>query len=111
MPPGLDVQHDLVAVAYGRERAADGRLGRDVQHTVPYEVPLMRASETRSMSVTPCQQLAGIGSWPHSGMPGPPPDRSSGGPARVGADIQRGVVDSRRDVVDILEHEARAAMA
>ena len=33
----------------------------------------MRASEMRSMSVTPWRRsLAGIGSWPHSGMPGPP---------------------------------------
>jgi hypothetical protein len=33
----------------------------------------MRASEIRSMSRTPCcRSFFGIGSMPHSGMPGPP---------------------------------------
>ena len=36
-------------------------------------VPLMRASDTRTMSRTPCaSSFFGIGSMPHSGMPGPP---------------------------------------
>jgi hypothetical protein len=33
----------------------------------------MRASEMRTMSRTPCfSSFFGIGSMPHSGMPGPP---------------------------------------
>ena len=40
---------------------------------MPNAVPLVRASETRTMSVTPAERsLLGIGIWPHSGMPGPP---------------------------------------
>ncbi len=40
---------------------------------MPNAVPLIRASETRTMSVTPAaRSLLGIGIWPHSGMPGPP---------------------------------------
>ena len=37
---------------------------------MPYAVPLMRASDTRTMSVTPCSEsLRGIGREPASGMP------------------------------------------
>ncbi|CFW45267.1 Uncharacterised protein [Bordetella pertussis] len=33
----------------------------------------MRASEMRTMSRTPClSSFCGMGSWPHSGMPGAP---------------------------------------
>jgi len=40
---------------------------------VPYEVPLIRASEILTMSLTPClSRRAGIGAAPHSGMPGAP---------------------------------------
>ena len=40
---------------------------------VPYAVPLMRASEMRTMSRTPAfNSFCGIGSIPHSGIPGPP---------------------------------------
>ena len=39
---------------------------------MPNAVPLMRASEMRTMSVTPCaSSFAGIGICPHSGIPGP----------------------------------------
>ena len=58
----------------------------------------MRASEMRSMSVTPWRRsLAGIGSWPHSGMPGPP-----FGPAVLEHE-HRVRVDRQVLVVDVLE--------
>src|SRR5207249_3064140 len=41
--------------------------------TVPYDVPLIRASEMRTMSFTPFWRCrAGSGAAPHSGMPGAP---------------------------------------
>ena len=64
------------------------------------------------MSRTPCfSSFFGIGSWPHSGMPGPP-----SGPAllqhqhRVLVDRQRRVVDARRHVVVVVEHHRRAGV-
>ncbi len=40
---------------------------------MPKLVPLIRASVTRTMSVTPpATSLAGIGIMPHSGIPGTP---------------------------------------
>ena len=40
---------------------------------MPKLVPLIRASVTRTMSVTPAAaSLAGIGIMPHSGIPGTP---------------------------------------
>ena len=47
--------------------------GATCRITVPNDVPLMRASEMRTMSVTPCwSSLRGIGMCPHSGNPGAP---------------------------------------
>ena len=47
--------------------------GATCRITVPYEVPLIRASEMRTMSFTPAlSKRAGIGAAPHSGMPGAP---------------------------------------
>ena len=54
----------------GRRRPTPGATCRT---TAPYEVPLMRASEMRTRSVTPCfRSFAGIGRCPHSGIPGAP---------------------------------------
>ena len=59
------------------------------------------------MSRTPCaSSFFGIGSWPHSGMPGAP-----SGPAFCSTstesfvDRQRGIVDARRHVVVVGEHD------
>ena len=47
--------------------------GAACRNTVPKLVPLIRASVTRTMSVTPsATSLAGIGIMPHSGIPGTP---------------------------------------
>ena len=61
------------------------------------------------MSVTPCSSsFAGIGSCAPLGharaalRAGVPQDEHG-----VGVDVERGVVDARRDVVDVLEHDAR----
>ena len=41
--------------------------------TVPKLVPLMRASEMRTQSLTPrSSSTLGMGMWPHSGKPGAP---------------------------------------
>ena len=69
----LGVEQDLVPVPHEPQRPADGRLGRDVEDHGPPAVPLIRASETRTMSRTPAaRSFFGIGSEPASGIPGPP---------------------------------------
>ncbi len=64
------------------------------------------------MSRTPCfTSFFGIGSMPHSGMPGPPC-----GPAVlqhqhvIGGDVEIVALDSRAMCVVVLEHQRRAAM-
>ena len=62
------------------------------------------------MSRTPCaSSFFGIGSWPHSGMPGAP-----SGPASCSTStesvvtVKRGIVDARGHVVVVVEHDRRA---
>ena len=70
----------------------------------------MRASEIRSRSDTPAaSSFAGIGRWPHSGIPGAPT-----GPAlrstitRRRVDLQLRVVDPGGEIVDVLEDDCAA---
>src|SRR6184192_4677157 len=71
----------------------------------------MRPSEMRTMSRTPaCTNFFGIGSMPHSGMPGPPL-----GPAFLSTMTWSGVgkivtLDLARHVVVVLERERGPAM-
>ena len=65
------VQFDLVAVLHQGQRAARGGFGCTCSTTVPKAVPLMRASEMRTMSVTPSfSSLGGRPILPTSAMPG-----------------------------------------
>ena len=110
-PAGVDVEHDRVAVL-GRSRA--GRPAADSgatwRTTVPNAVPLMRASEMRTMSRHALleQLLRASGSGPTPACPGPPfgpavPQHEHGVARRP-----RGrVVDPRCDVVDVLEDDRR----
>ena len=80
---------------------------------MPKLVPLIRASVTRTMSVTPAAaSLAGIGIMPHSGMPGTPTGPQ---PAEhqhaVGGDRQRRVVDPAAHVVVAVEDHRGPAVA
>ena len=71
----------------------DGRIVAGT--TVPYEVPLMRASEIRTMSFTPFfNRRAGTGAAPHSGMPG------RAARADVLEHEHGGLVDRQRRIVD-----------
>jgi len=55
-------------IASGPPIAASGETWRT---TVPYAVPLIRASEMRTMSVTPRRNsFGGIGMFPTSAIPG-----------------------------------------
>ena len=71
----------------------------------------MRASEMRTMSRTPCaSSFFGIGSMPHSGMPGPP-----SGPACCSTSTESAVTGSAGSsiravhVVVVAEHDGRPA--
>ena len=111
--PACDVKRDVIAVSHKRERAADRRLGGTCKTQVPNAVPLMRPSVTRTMSSTPAAaSRAGIGTWPHSGMPGTPtgpapPSTSTLSPVTSSV----GVVDALAHLVVGREHDRRAAMA
>ena len=63
------------------------------------------------MSVTPaCRSLAGIGRCPHSGIPGAPTGPAFRSTITESASMSSvGVVDARRQVVDVLEDD-RAAL-
>ena len=106
-----DVELDQVAVAH--ERQAGRRR----------TTPARRAARTRRSSCRSCahrrcapcrarlaaSSFFGIGSWPHSGMPGAP-----SGPAfcststESGVDGERRIVDARRHVVVVGEHDGAA---
>ena len=61
-PLVLDGQADTVAVVDGGQRSADRRLWRDMQHDGAERRPDMRASEMRTMSLTPaCASFFGMG--------------------------------------------------
>ena len=96
--PRLDVEHDRDR---RRARRASGPPAADsgatCSTTVPNAVPLMRASETRTMSVTPwASSFFGIGTCPHSGMPGPPRGPELRSTSTVSArDVERRIVDAR----------------
>jgi len=75
------VELDDVAVLHQREHAAGGGLGEMCSTTVPYAVPLIRASEMRTMSVTPFfRSFGGSGMLPTSACRGSPSGRSSSAP-------------------------------
>ena len=86
--------------------------GATCKKTVPKLVPLMRASVTRTMSVTPRSSSgSGMGIMPHSGMPGPPtgPAPASTSTASLGA---CGVgAGARVDVVGAVHDVGRAGVA
>jgi len=54
-----DAQLDLVAVPHERERPTDCDPAPRAHDGWPYEVPLMRASEMRTMSFTPSSEARG----------------------------------------------------
>ena len=65
------VQFDFIAIPHQRQRSARADSGATCNTTVPYAVPLMRASETRTTSViSRCSNFCGIGIFPTSGIPG-----------------------------------------
>src|SRR5450830_689283 len=72
----------------------------------------MRASDTRTMSRTPCwTSFFGTGSIPHSGMPGPPsgpPFLSTSNAGSVHVEIV--AVDARGHVVVVLEYHGAAGV-
>ena len=95
--------------ASGPPSAASGVMCRTI---APNAVPLMRASERRTMSLTPCvaellrdRQVAGLG---HAGRA----DRA--GVAQhehvVGADVEVGRIDPRRHVLDRIEDDGAAGV-
>ena len=61
------------------------------------------------MSETPfASSLAGIGRWPHSGIPGAPTGPAFRSTITLEASqSSSGVVDARGEVVDVVEHERR----
>ena len=70
-----------VAVLDERERPADRRLGRDVQH----HCAVRRAAhpgvrDAKQIRDPVAEELRGIGRCPHSGMPGPPTGRRCAAP-------------------------------
>ena len=86
--------------------------GATCSTTVPNAVPLIRASETRTMSLhTPGEQLLRnrhLSPFRHAGAASRPgiAQHEHG----VGVDVEIRVVDARSDVVDVLEDERRAAV-
>jgi len=63
------------------------------------------------MSRTPApSSFFGIGSWPHSGMPGAPCGRHFAARYAVGVDRKQGIVDARRHVVVVAEHYRAAGV-
>ena len=78
--------------------------------TVPYDVPLIRASEIRTMSFTPfCRRRAGMGAAPHSGMPGAPLGPTCLSTSTEVSSIGEGrIVDARVQVGVVLEHHGAA---
>ena len=80
---------------------------------MPNAVPLMRASEMRTMSVDALrEQPPGSAAGPTRACPGPPFGpalRSTSTESAV--DVERRVVDAGCDVVDVLEDDGRAAVA
>ena len=64
------------------------------------------------MSVTPSRSsFGGIGSCPHSGIPGPPLGPPFWSTSTVSAStVEVGVVDAREQVVAVVEHERAAAV-
>ena len=73
----------------------------------------MRASEMRSRSLTPClRSFAGIGRWPHSGMPGAPIGPALRSTITLDAShVEVRVVDPRGEVVDVLEDDCAGPRA
>ena len=72
----------------------------------------MRASLIRTMSRTPCfSNFFGIGSMPHSGMPGPPCGPAVWSTSTLsGVDVELRVVEPGVHVVVVLEHHRRAGV-
>ena len=105
------VEADQVAVL-GRVRAGLRRPTpvRTCRTIAPYDVPLMRASEIRSKSLTPSlRSFAGIGRCPHSGMPGAPIGPAFRSTITLDASQSRpGIVDARGEIVDVLEDDCLA---
>ena len=86
--------------------------GATCSTTVPNDVPLMRASEMRTMSVTPSfSSLRGIGMWPHSGK-ARRALRAAVAHHQHGVAIHRQIVavDLRQHLVASLEHQRAPAM-
>ena len=80
---------------------------------MPNAVPLMRASEIRTMSVTPRREQA-LGDRELAPLGHPGAASRAGVPQhehRVGGDVERRVVDPCGEVVDVLEHDRGAAVA
>ena len=80
---------------------------------VPYAVPLMRASEMRTMSVTPVLQhlrrQAHVADLRHPGIALRTAVLQH--QDAVGVNVERGIVDPRLVVLDALEDDGAAAMA
>ena len=90
--------------------AADS--GATCSTTVPYAVPLMRASEMRTMSVMPLRRIfGGSAMLPTSAMPGITLRAAAlEHHDAVLVDVETLVVDLRLEVFDGLEHHRGPAM-
>ena len=108
--PLVNVEPDRVAGLGQRERTADGRLRRDVQdHSAVRRPAHPRVADPHHVLDPALSSLAGIGRWPHSGMPGRAHRTAvSEHQDAVGGDVEIGVVDSLAQVVDVLEDDCTA---
>src|SRR5215472_13052851 len=68
-----DIDLDLIAGLHQRQRPADKALRRHVQNASAVAGAAHARVGNAQLSRTPAlRSFFGIGSWPHSGMPGPP---------------------------------------
>ena len=104
--------------AGSRRRRAPARAGRPPpprgatwRTTVPPAVPLIRASEMRTMSRTPAARASsGSGASPPPASRVRLPAPRSGGRGRSRGDGRGRIVDARREVREIAEHAGAAAV-
>jgi len=98
-----DVENDPVPVSTMLSNPPTAASGVTCSTTVPYAVPLMRPSQTRTMSRTPVPEACSYRQVGIRAFPDSPSVRSPEERARVDVDVEIRVIDARVHIFDAVE--------